>query len=164
MRYLKLLLLWAMFSTVAFAQQSGFAPLTNGISVPSTSYASLSGDHPAASYPGVLFYIPDGPSGATLAVSDGTSWKMFARGLVAQSYTLVTADNGSHTFAFTGLSVKPNVQYSLEDNTTTGGITSNLQSVSATGATVKVNRSLLTSLFGGTTAGITINLITVPNN
>jgi hypothetical protein len=145
------------FAGPALAQ---FQPATDGITFPPKAWASLPD---VTKSTGLAFFVADAPGGASLVISDGTVWRPFARNISSQTYTLTAADNGLHTFTFSA-TAKPNVQYSIEDNTTTGLLTSNLQGVTTTSATVRVNRGLLAALTGGTTTGVIINLLVVPTN
>ena len=149
------------------AQAPAFSPATAGIAIPSTAYAGLPA---AADNTGVLMFCPDAPGGGSLVVSDGSTWRAFARGYQSK---IVTADaNGAFTWTFTPAfpaGTLPVVGYMVQQASSNQPVVVEITSLDNTQVTIKARRSqtmLTTSLsallpfdvFGANASGAIVHL------
>lgn len=149
----------------------GLNLLAGGLNMPDTDYNSLP---TASSCPGYMVYCSNAPGGAALVLSDGTTWRTFARGL--QSFIATTDASGNATWAFSPAFAAAPVMGFMVENTGSQPYSCEITAISATSVTIKVRQAqtlpavltLLTQLigfniFGGTTiSGIRVHLRASP--
>lgn len=156
---------------------TGYDPNVTNIKLVQTLWANLP---PASDNDGRIFYCPDAAGGKALVISDGTTYRVFARG--TQSKILTTDALGEATWTFTqafptgvvpvvmltpvnGLAQAMDVSLKA-DPTNTGCVVKVRQSQTLPAALTLLSQLLSFNVFGGTgISGVKVHALAfVPNN
>lgn len=120
----------------------------------------------ASSAAGEVFFVSDAP-GTALVVSDGTTWRPFARGVQGIKQAITSTD-GTITVNFSpGFAAAPTIGVELQDvSGGQGTLTVKITALSTTSVSLQVNRMYniagILTLTTANTAGVIVHVTAVP--